>query len=131
REAKVPEHHGPGRQPAKRARSRKAIGSALGASWAALEGFHRDYFLPLVWRATYRHSLSKEDAKDIVQEAFLLALTKIRADGNPRAWLNQVVDNLCTNYQRKEFRRAYLGARWGLGNPQGAGRPLTREDDGE
>jgi DNA-directed RNA polymerase specialized sigma24 family protein len=109
----VPEHHGPGGQPARRARSRR-VGSALGASWAALEGFHRDYFLPLVWRATYRHGLSKEDARDVVQDAFVLALTELRADGNPRAWLNQVVDNLCANHQRKASRRAHLAAKWGL-----------------
>lgn len=127
----MPEHPGPGRQPATRARSRKAIGSALGAPWAALEGFHRDYFLPLVWRATYRHGLSKEDARDVVQDAFVLAIDQLRVDGNPRAWLNQVVDNLCANHQRKESRRAYLAAKWGFGLAATKGRDEVVEDDGE
>lgn len=97
-------------------------------SWAALEGFHRQYFLPLVWRATYKHGVSKEDAKDVVQEAFIVAITKLRADGNPRAWLNQVVDNLCVNHQRKENRRAQLAARWGLAESSGGSDP---DDPGE
>jgi len=78
-----------------------------------LEAFHRDLFLPLVWRATWRHGLSKEDARDVVQEAFLLAVVKMRGQGNPRGWLFQVVDNLCANYQRKTLRRARLAAKWG------------------
>jgi DNA-directed RNA polymerase specialized sigma24 family protein len=126
----LPEHPGQASRPARRAQSRRVVGSALGASWGALEGFHRDYFLPLVWRATYRHGLTKEDAKDVVQEAFVLAMTKLRPDGNPRAWLNQVVDNLCANHQRKELRRAHLAARWGLA--EGALRPeLILEDEVE
>jgi DNA-directed RNA polymerase specialized sigma24 family protein len=43
-----------------------------------------------------------------------LAITKLRPDGNPKAWLNQVVDNLCANHQRKEGRRAHLTAKWSL-----------------
>jgi len=35
-------------------------------------------------------------------------------EGNPRSWLFQVVDNLCSNHQRKTFRRARLAAKWGL-----------------
>jgi DNA-directed RNA polymerase specialized sigma24 family protein len=48
-----------------------------------------------------------------VQEAFLLAVVKMRGQGNPRGWLFQVVDNLCTNHQRKTLRRARLAAKWG------------------
>jgi len=124
------EHPGQGSQAARRARSRRVVGSASGASWAALEDFHRDFFLPLVWRATYRHGLSKEDARDIVQDAFVLAITELRADGNPRAWLNQVVDNLCANHRRKESRRTHLVSRWGLGDlaAEGLWEDVTEQD---
>lgn len=54
---------------------------------AALEEFHRKLFLPLVRRAAWKHGLSKEDARDIVQEAFLLAVVKLDPGGNPKAWL--------------------------------------------
>ena len=56
--------------------------------------FTRRSFIPLVRRATWRHRLSKEDARDVVQDAFLLAIEKIDAAGNPKAWLIQVVDHL-------------------------------------
>jgi DNA-directed RNA polymerase specialized sigma24 family protein len=76
-------------------------------------GFYRRIFLPLVRRATWKHGLSKEDARDIVQDAFLLALSKLDGGGNPRAWLIQVVDHLSLNLHRKKIRRARLAARWG------------------
>ncbi len=111
------------RSPRRAPSSRKPLGRALGASLAELEGFHRDFFLPLVWRATYRHGLVKEDAKDVVQEAFVLAMTKLRGDGNPRAWLNQVVDHLCANHLRKASRRACLEARWTRSEPSSESDP--------
>jgi DNA-directed RNA polymerase specialized sigma24 family protein len=77
-----------------------------------LEEFHRRLFLPLVRRATWKHGLSKEDARDIVQEAFVLAIAKIKPDGNPKAWLTRVVDNLSANYQRKVARRSRLSQTW-------------------
>ena len=77
-----------------------------------LEEFHRCLFLPLVRRATWKHGLSKEDARDIVQEAFLLAIGRLRTEGNPRAWLTRVVDNLSANFQRKVARRARLSQAW-------------------
>jgi DNA-directed RNA polymerase specialized sigma24 family protein len=79
-----------------------------------LEDFHRRFFLPLVRRATWKHGLSKEDARDVVQDAFLLAVLKLRVDGNPKAWLTRVVDHLSLNFQRKTARRSSLAARWGL-----------------
>jgi DNA-directed RNA polymerase specialized sigma24 family protein len=78
-----------------------------------LEEFYRDLFLPLVWRATWRHGLSKEDARDVVQEAFIVAMAKLQSEENARAWLNQVVDYLCVNHQRKTRRRVRLAAKWG------------------
>ena len=80
---------------------------------AELEDFYRRFFLPLVRRAVRRHGLSMEDAGDIVQDAFLLALGKLDPSGNPKAWLCQVVDHLSVNLQRKTFRRERLLARWG------------------
>jgi DNA-directed RNA polymerase specialized sigma24 family protein len=80
-----------------------------------LEAFYRGVFLPLVRRATWKHGLSKEDASDIVQDAFLLALGKIDMAGNPKSWLIQVVDHLALNYRRKNLRRSQLISRWGVG----------------
>ena len=79
---------------------------------ADLAAFYEDVFLPLVRRATWRYGLSKEDAKDVVQDAFLVAIEKIDSARNPRAWLIQVVDHLAVNYRRKVLRRAHLVARW-------------------
>lgn len=86
----------------------------LPTSKERLEEFYRDFFLPLVWRATWRNGLAKEDARDVVQEAFLVAVTKLRGEESAKAWLNQVVDNLCANHRRKTFRRARLAAKWGM-----------------
>ena len=79
---------------------------------AELEGFYRQLFLPLVRRATWRHGLSKEDARDVVQDAFVLAVVKLKAGGNARAWLMSTVDNLATNLRRKGARRARLEEHW-------------------
>jgi DNA-directed RNA polymerase specialized sigma24 family protein len=91
-----------------------------------LEAFYRDVFLPLVRRATWKHGLSKEDAADIVQDAFLLALGKLDSSRNPRAWLIQVVDHMALNHQRKAIRRARLALRWGIGSPEGPGKRSER-----
>src|SRR5512138_1762988 len=77
-----------------------------------LDHFYRCYFLPLVRRATWKYHLEKEDARDVVQEAFVVALTKLDPKKNPRAWLIQVVDHLSSNFQRKVARRARLTSRW-------------------
>ena|SRR5215813_466852 len=74
--------------------------------------FYRKVFLPLVRRATWKHRLSKEDARDLVQDAFVLALTKLDRAKNPNAWLIQVVDHLALNYRRKVARRSALTQRW-------------------
>jgi len=77
-----------------------------------LEAFYRTIFLPLVRRATWKHRLSPEDASDIVQDAFLIALGKIDRSGHPKSWLVQVVDHLAINHRRKVARRAHLASRW-------------------
>lgn len=80
---------------------------------AELETFYREFFMPLVRRATWTHGLEKEDARDIVQEAFVLALSKLDSHRNPKAWLIQVVDHLSVNHSRKISRRAQLVTKWG------------------
>ena len=80
-----------------------------------LEEFHRRLFMPLVRRASFKHGLSKEDARDIVQETFVLALSKLDPNGNPQSWFIGVVDRLAMGFQRKRARRALLAARWGYG----------------
>lgn len=87
----------------------------LSAAPPKLEDVYRQLFLPLVWRAVWKHGVSKEDAQDIVQEAFILALRRLRMDGRPKAWLIHVVDNLSRNHVRKVLRRSQLAERWGLG----------------
>ena len=89
--------------------------------------FYRKYFLPLVRRATWKYRLEKEDARDVVQEAFLVALVKLDPARNPKAWLIQVVDHLSVNFQRKVVRRAKLVTKW---SPADAGM-ATRDDLGE
>ena len=76
------------------------------------DDFYRRYFLPLVRRATWKHRLEKEDARDVVQEAFIVALIKLDPERNPKAWLIQVVDHLSVNFQRKIVRRAKLVSKW-------------------
>jgi DNA-directed RNA polymerase specialized sigma24 family protein len=93
--------------------------------------FYRRVFMPLVRRATWKHGLSKEDARDVVQEAFLLAMVKLRDDGNPRAWLAQVVDNLSKNHRRKTLRRKQLTAKWAERRSVEAGDPSATDSPGD
>lgn len=87
-------------------------GVRFGSDPSQLDEFYRRYFLPLVRRATWKHRLEKEDARDVVQEAFLVALVKLDPQRNPKAWLIQVVDHLSVNFQRKLVRRAKLVSKW-------------------
>jgi DNA-directed RNA polymerase specialized sigma24 family protein len=79
---------------------------------AEIEQFYRALFLPLVRRAIRRHGLSNEDARDVVQETFVIALAKMEAEGNALAWLKKVVDFLAVNLKRTTSRRASLLAKW-------------------
>ncbi len=98
-------------------------------SESELEAFYRQIFLPLVRRATWKHHLSKEDARDIVQDAFVLAIPRIDSAGNPKAWLIQVVDHLALNHQRKIARRVQLTARWsGLSGRRGSPSAIAAEE---
>jgi DNA-directed RNA polymerase specialized sigma24 family protein len=87
----------------------------LATDLSHFDEFYRCYFLPLVRRATWKYHLEKEDARDVVQEAFLVALAKLDPKRNPKAWLIQVVDHLSANFQRKTLRRAKLACKWSAG----------------
>jgi DNA-directed RNA polymerase specialized sigma24 family protein len=104
---------GPGRPAAVRVRPLQ-----LGAL-TELDDFYRSLYLPLVRHAIWRHKLVTEDARDIVQDAFVLAITKMRPQGNPRVWLFNVVDNLCLNQERKLRRRTRIAAKWFAGAKAG------------
>ena len=73
-----------------------------------LENLYGTLFAPLVRRATWRHRISKSDATDVVQEAFLLALQKEFPEAHAGAWLTRVVDYLAINLKRKAARRGRL-----------------------
>lgn len=77
-----------------------------------LEVFYRRTFRPLLRHLVFKYGLSKEDASDVVQEAFVIALVKLKRDGNPKAWLTRVVDGLAVNLIRKNLRRTDLAAKW-------------------
>ena len=97
---------------------------------ADLDAFYRQAFLPLVRRATWKHHLSKDDARDIVQDAFVVAIPRIDLAANPRAWLIQVVDHLAMNHQRKAFRRAQLAERWNPRSDQSRAEvQIDKEED--
>src|SRR5262245_20641495 len=84
-----------------------------GDSASELERLYRAFFVRLVRRARWRYGLSREDACEVVHDAFLLALVKLNAEGNPRAWLYGVVDRLAANWKRKAIRRSRLMEKWG------------------
>src|SRR5215831_2492558 len=79
----------------------------------ALDAIYRSFFLRLVRRASWRFGLSKEDASEVVQEAFIVALVKLDTDGDPGPWLFKTVDQIAVNWSRKAHRRARLMAHWG------------------
>lgn len=80
-----------------------------------LEDLYRAFFVRLVRRACWRYGLSKEDAREVVHDAFLLALAKLDTTGNPRSWIYSVVDRLAANWRRKAVRRSRLMEKWNAG----------------
>jgi len=96
------------------------------AAASEIEAFYRELFLPLVRRAIRRHGLSNEDARDVVQEAFVVALVKMENEGNAIAWLKQVVDFLAVNLKRTANRRSGLLAKWTA--PPNRERPTQSEE---
>lgn len=109
------------------------VGGVSGASedlnQAALDQLYRAFFVRLVRRVTWRYGLSKEDAREVVHDAFVLALVKLNVDGNPRSWIYAVVDRLAANWKRKENRHSELLARWGA-PPAPAEEQSTDEEGG-
>lgn len=94
---------------------------------ARFDEFYRKYFLPLVRRSTWKHGLDKEDARDVVQEAFIVALAKLDPQRNPKAWLIQVVDHLSLNFRRKVIRRGKLISKWSHEDLGASSKELLRE----
>jgi DNA-directed RNA polymerase specialized sigma24 family protein len=80
----------------------------LASTGGEMEGIYRGLFSDLVRRLRWKFGLPLEDARDLVQDAFTIALVKLDPSNNPRAWLNQVVDYLAVNWCRKAARRAEL-----------------------
>lgn len=82
------------------------------ANDAALDSIYRAFFLRLVRRVICRYGLRQEDAVEVVQDAFVVALAKLDTAGEPGPWLYKTVDNLALNLRRKTGRRAWLLTRW-------------------
>ncbi len=82
-----------------------------------MEELYRAFFVRLVRRACWRYGLSKEDARGVVHEAFLLALVKLDTEGNPRSWIYSVVDRLAANRRRNMIRRSRPLERWQPAQP--------------
>ena len=78
-----------------------------------LEAVYVAFYARIVRHVTWSFRLSKDDASEIVQEAFLLALQRVDVSGNPRAWIYRVAENLAANWRRKEDRRSRLLAQFG------------------
>jgi len=94
-------------------RERQGCHSGRRMPRAKIEEFYRRFFPVLVRHAAWKFSISEEDAEDMAQETFVLALLKMGAKGNARAWFFRVVDQMSVNLQRKEKRRAAILERWG------------------
>jgi DNA-directed RNA polymerase specialized sigma24 family protein len=99
------------------------------ASASEIEAFYRELFLPLVRRATRRHGLSSEDARDVVQETFVIALAKMEAEGNAMTWLKKVADFVAVNLKRTRARRASLLAKWAHFEDGERGVPQTGSEE--
>jgi DNA-directed RNA polymerase specialized sigma24 family protein len=95
---------------------------------SALDELYRAFFVRLVRRVTWRYGLSKDDAREVVHDAFVLALVKIDPEGNPQSWIYSVVDRLAANWKRKESRHAQLLARWSA--PAAAPDEPTVDEEG-
>jgi DNA-directed RNA polymerase specialized sigma24 family protein len=99
------------------------------ATETELGEFYREFYLPLVRRVIRKHGLEFQDAHDLVQDAFTLAISKLNPAKNPKAWLYQVVDHLCANFRRKRGRRAKLLAQWNPSPRREISLNGSRDDD--
>ena len=124
----MPDRLRPKRKTVKRAPARASLAAQERSTERdpELERFYESCFMPLVRRAVRRYRMSIDDAKDLAQDAFVVALARLDPTQNPRAWLYQVLDNLCVNFRRKTLRRAQLISRWG---PEPEKRPQESGSD--
>jgi RNA polymerase sigma-70 factor (ECF subfamily) len=75
----------------------------------------REAYRPLVerhqaslFRMAFARVRDEEDARDIVQGAFIKAWTHLdgfRQDASFLTWMRRIVENLCTDHARKKIRR--------------------------
>ena len=91
----------------------------------AFDRVYRAFFVRLVHHAMRRFRISEEDCRDVVQDAFLVALAKVDTEQNFTYWLFRTVDNLGSNWRRKVARRAVLTAKW----TPSTSSPQHEEDD--
>ena len=69
----------------------------------------------LVYRFAYQMVPRRDDAEDIVQEAFVRAyqnLERYRDEAKFTTWLLRIVTNLCTDQARMSQRRTTLPSVW-------------------
>ena len=99
------------------------------ATQTELGEFYREFYLPLVRRVIRKHGLEFQDAHDLVQDAFTLAISKLDPGRSPKGWLDQVVDHLSANFRRKRGRRAKLLAQWSPSPRRETSLNGTSDDD--
>ncbi len=92
-----------------------------------IEASYRNLFLCWVGRLRRKYGLSRDDARDVVQDAFLLAMAKLPRIENMRVWLEGVISRLALDLLRKRDRRAELLARWA----PTAARPTEEEENSD
>src|SRR5580704_19390180 len=86
------------------------VSQARDGDFAAFEELFERHRL-LVYRFAYQMAGRRDDAEDIVQEAFVRAyqnLGKYRDEAKFTTWLLRIVTNLCTDMARMSTRRQTL-----------------------
>jgi RNA polymerase sigma-70 factor (ECF subfamily) len=69
---------------------------------------------PVLLTYAYRLVRNLEDARDLVQDAFVRIHREPAAVSNPRAWLYRVVHNLAVNHLRSAAYRKEAAHQWSL-----------------
>ena len=83
---------------------------ARDGDYAAFEVLFERY-RSLCYRFAYQMTLSRDDAEDVVQEAFVRAyqnLNRYRDEAKFTTWILRIVTNLCTDRARSSQRRTAL-----------------------
>lgn len=62
---------------------------------------------PHLLRVLYRYRIPPEDAEDLLQETFLILVTKWESIHLPEAWLSATLRNRCVVYWRRHHTRIY------------------------